>query len=834
MGGVETKGGKKSILTRSILHPTLSQLKKICIFRRASAIMHPMRRYLPYVLLLSILLLAAGLRFYLLGGQSFWADEGNSVVLAQKTTEAIITSAAADIHPPAYYLLLKAWGAVFGLDETGARSLSAVLGIFTVWGVYLAGSALKNKRTGLLAASLAAINPFLIYYSQEARMYQLLALTAVFAAYALAQWWRDAPGPGRFPAPAASILYVFMATLGLYTHYAFPIHLIALNLAFLAWLAGRRAEGVKRVLGRYLVSWTALQAIVLLLFLPWAATALHQLATWPRPEVQLNAFQALARTFQLFICGPIPCPLNVFVQIAVGIFAFALIGWGLWRQVRSKGLTVAAALLALLWLLLPLAAMLVTGTFTPTFFKFLLLSLPAWLLLLALGMDAVGIPAMRRPRRGEIDAATVRAYVITPMLFLLLAVPALPALNHYYHDPAVARDDYRGLAAYLKAVYRPGDVIILDAPGQNDAFSQYDHGPAPVYLLPETRPPDPDQTRARLNAILQHADRIFAIYWATEQADPDGIIEGYLATHAFKAWDAWVGRLRFVAYSAAPPPPLTAYEQPVHFGDAILLNAAGFSADPLQPGDIARVRLSWMATEPLDARYKATLQLLNLANQVVAQVDSEPAGGSQPTTAWIPGKTVLDGYGLPIPLATPPGDYPLILAMYDAQTGQRLPVSGEGAQDDYLMLGSVTIRPPRQAPPLSILPVAHRAQAVRGPFTFLGHNRYKQGFSYAPDTPLQPGDILHLTTFWQADVPPDGDYQFEFRLDDAPLGRYPLVGPGYPTSQWLPGLPWRGEHAIALPPDRANGRLHRLTLQVLAPDGGPAGEPILLSPKLRY
>ncbi len=795
----------------------------------------PMRRHLPTVLALLILLLAAGLRFYLLNGQSFWADEGNSVVLAQKSTGEIIQAAAADIHPPAYYLLLKLWGLVFGLDEQGARSLSALLGVLTAWGVYLAGVALKNRRTGLMAALLAAINPFLIYYSQEARMYQLLALTAVFAAYALVQWWRDAPGPGRIPAPAASLLYLFMAVLGLYTHYAFPIHLIALNLAFLVWLLARLPKGATRALRRYLPPWAFLQIAVVLAYWPWLPIALRQLTTWPRPQVQLNAWQALIRTFQLFTCGPIPCPLNPFIQAAVGGFAFTLVIWGMWRQTRRKGLPLAHALLIPLWLISPLASMLIAGAFTPTFFKFLLLALPAWLLLLALGLDAVGITATKQPRRrGELDATAIRAYALTPIFFLLLALPALPSLDHYYHDPAAARDDYRGIAAYLKAIHRPGDVIILDAPGQNDAFSQYDHGPAPVYLLPETRPPDPDQTRARLDEILHEAERIFAIYWATEQADPQGLIESYLADHAFKAWDAWVGRLRFVAYSAAPPPEMTTYEQPVHFGDVIMLEAAGFSDAPLQPGDIARVRLAWLAAAPLDIRYKVTLQLLDPANQVVAQVDSEPAGGLHPTTSWIPGETVLDSYGLPIPLATPPGQYPLILALYDAETGQRLPVSGQGAQGDYLTLGGIAIQPPHQAPPLSILPIAHRTEAVRGPFTFLGHNRYKQGFSYAPETPLAPGDILHLTTFWQADAAPDGDYQFEFRLDDAPLGRYHLAGPGYPTSQWRPGLPWRGEHAISLLPELATGRPHRLSLQLLSPAGEPVGEPIPLKPKLKY
>ena len=86
-----------------------------------------------------ILLLAAGLRFYALSGQSFWADEGNSVVLAGRSLNAILAAAAADIHPPAYYILLKFWGSLFGLGEVGARSLSAVIGLLTVWAIYLVG-----------------------------------------------------------------------------------------------------------------------------------------------------------------------------------------------------------------------------------------------------------------------------------------------------------------------------------------------------------------------------------------------------------------------------------------------------------------------------------------------------------------------------------------------------------------------------------------------------------------------------------------------------------------------------------------------------------------------
>ncbi len=793
-----------------------------------------MRRLFPYLVLLLVLCLAASLRFYLLDGQSFWADEGNSVVLAQKSVSDIIQSAAADIHPPGYYLLLKGWGLIFGLDEVGARSLSATMGVVVVFGIFLVGALLKDKRTGLLAATLAALNPFLIYYSQEARMYQLLALTGVFSAWAFLHWLEDAPLSGRWPPIAASIFYFFFAVMGLYTHYAFPIHLITLNVIFLLWVLAVQDPLRKKL--RYLLHWGALQGLVVLAFLPWLPVAIHQLRIWPRPAVTLHATQALAATFQLFTCGPIPCPVHPLVLAGVAFVATALIGWGMWRQWRTRGLSLPRWMLPLCWLFLPLAAMLLSGAFTPTFFKFLIIALPAYLLLLALGLNALEIPSLgqRTLRRDEVNLATARAYLLTPLLFLFLAWPSLPALNDYYYNPHVARDNYRGIASYLRAIAGPEDAIILVAPGQIDVFSQYDHGPAPVYPLPEQRPMDRARTQAQLDAILAKGGRIFAIYWATEQADPDGFIEQYLGTHAFKAWDAWIGDLRFVAYSAAPPPKVTPFDQPVRFGANILLEAAGYSQEPLRPGDIARVQLAWLASAPLEARYKVTLQLLDPANQVVAQVDSEPNGGASPTTSWTPGETIPDGYGLAIPLATPPGSYPLILAVYDAQTGERLPVTGENAQGDHMLLGQVTVILPTEPPPLSILGIPSPADEARGPFLFLGHHRYKQGFAHAPDTPLNPGDILHLTTYWEATTRPDGDYQFELRLDETPLGRFHLVGPGYPTSQWTPGLPWRGEHAVALPPDLATGRWHRLSLQLIDPNGAPFGEPILLQPRLRY
>jgi hypothetical protein len=174
----------------------------------------------------AILLLAGLLRFYNLAGQSLWADEGNSVALARRGFVEIAQRTAFDIHPPFYYWLLKIWVSIFGDSEIGLRSLSAVLGISLVYLVLILGARLFNRRVGLMAALVAAVSPLQVYYSQEARMYMLLALLGVLTLWLTLTILESSPARQKW----AGLCYILTVTAGLYTHYAYPLILIVANL----------------------------------------------------------------------------------------------------------------------------------------------------------------------------------------------------------------------------------------------------------------------------------------------------------------------------------------------------------------------------------------------------------------------------------------------------------------------------------------------------------------------------------------------------------------------------------------------------------------------------
>jgi 4-amino-4-deoxy-L-arabinose transferase-like glycosyltransferase len=191
----------------------------------------------------------ATLRFATLGIQSYHHDE---IVTATRILpggfwQAMEAVGSSESAPPLYYALAWLWTQVTGIGEFGLRSISALAGAATIPIAYLLATALTTPPTGrnprdgrgfrpvgrgdagIAAAALVAVNPMLIWYSQEARAYALFALlTALSLLYFV-----RALDHGR---RRDFVLWGVFSALALATHYfaAFPVAAEAL------WLLYRR------------------------------------------------------------------------------------------------------------------------------------------------------------------------------------------------------------------------------------------------------------------------------------------------------------------------------------------------------------------------------------------------------------------------------------------------------------------------------------------------------------------------------------------------------------------------------------------------------------------
>ena len=130
-----------------------------------------------------VLAVGAVLRFPTLDVQSLWYDEAVTAELLRMDLGAMLRAIPdSESTPPLYYALAWLWAQVFGTGEVGLRSLPALLGTATIAVAWALGARLGGARAGAWAAILVAANPMLVWFSQEARAYALLALLAALSA----------------------------------------------------------------------------------------------------------------------------------------------------------------------------------------------------------------------------------------------------------------------------------------------------------------------------------------------------------------------------------------------------------------------------------------------------------------------------------------------------------------------------------------------------------------------------------------------------------------------------------------------------------------------------
>ena len=213
---------------------------------------------------------------------------------------------------------------------------------------------------------------------------------------------------------------------------------------------------------------------------------------------------------------------------------------------------------AFIWLALLLIPVLAIYyvSFTPHqgWARYFMVASPAWLALVALGVDSL-LPgsSLARICRGPGQAARgFRAFAFGSVL-LALALACALSLRGYYTDPRYGRYDWRGTIAHMEAACLPSAAVVVNGPPWLPEFDYYFHGSLARYDLP--RPglqAWPQVERELQNAAANHTG-IWLVKYYPPEYDPDGNVEGWLAQHAFRASGEWVENATFSFYSLPQP-----------------------------------------------------------------------------------------------------------------------------------------------------------------------------------------------------------------------------------------------------------------------------------------
>lgn len=274
--------------------------------------------------LIGITIIATLLRSLSITKAAIWHDEGYTALIATFSPLEIIGHAVRDFHPPLYALTVHGWTTLFGTSELGLRSLSLVCGVGTVILIYFIMKRLGFRESiARVATLLAAFAPFLIRYSQEARMYGMAALLVCAATLTLLialDYAKKGTAAQRY---GWWIGYGVLMAAAIYTHY-YAAFIVFAHIGY-AW---HRYGGFKNLI-RTPAWWTGNLAAVAL-FLPWIPTAIEQFTrvqkgywippisaeTIPNTVMQFVAFSSnlLNSGIEFLIVAALVCLVTVLVM----------------------------------------------------------------------------------------------------------------------------------------------------------------------------------------------------------------------------------------------------------------------------------------------------------------------------------------------------------------------------------------------------------------------------------------------------------------------------------------------------------------------------------------
>ena len=715
--------------------------------------------------LLLIILTAFALRILRLQDATVWWDEGFSVWEARMGLKALADRTAYDVHPPFYYWLLHFWRLPVGDGEFQLRFLSLIFGVLTLLLLWALARWLLPHRPliALSAIFLYAISPYMVWWSQEIRMYTLAGFLALLSLYAMLRLrekfrWKWA------------VTYVITTAAALLSLYTLAFLLIVEGLY---WLISMQQSKSWRERGKLAAQWALLQIAVLALFLPWLAYALPRMWRWSVQE----AFDA--GLFWRLYATMLHVGISTHIETYWPAVALALLSMmaGVVTIIfspKTKRQTAGIVLLLLMLFIPPLAVWLMTSFpnafgYSPRvqaryFYPFA----ATYYLLMAWSIFAL---AQKLPRR---------QHILSAILLAALTALSLGGLRHYYAHRYL-QDEYQSIAATLNAHMQPNDAVFLHTDKPWPVFAFY--WPHEFERWPNGQEANQASVEHWLAPLWDEHDGLWLVLNEDAlRADHDQLVEKWLAQRA-RAQHEWrFGPKRLLLFARTPTR-----------AQNLMVLAADWTPPPPQQRLIAP-GLSVIGWEQPLLRVKTG----DMAH-VALTVQRNNLTTSTPLTLMLGAPPLTQTHTI-IPAGQGPLRLPLTLVIPPRSPHGRIPYIVHIA-DVSAVMGRVQLFGEIERSTLQAeMQPQHPLEASFGdpPLARL------RGYDIAGE--LKPGETIKLTLYWQVQNPTAISYKVFVHLiaaDGRPIAQgddFPVAG-HRPTTSWQPHETIIDSYTVQLPAD---------------------------------
>jgi hypothetical protein len=582
-----------------------------------------------------------------------------------------------DIAPPGMsrlnYILLrhvKPDGAPPGVMLPALRLITIAVWMLLVVLIALLGHMLCHPVTGLMAAAIWIVNPWVVERAHFALPDGYLTFFTLLALWlALVAVHRSRRG-----CSAAAMYFIMLATI-FKTQAIFVAPLI-----LIMPLLGKREPGFRWSDAGKDIFWNAVRLAVFLFWLLLLYPTL-EISDIPHIPVQISE-------------GGLPRPRTIWSNLSQVLLTFQPIGvWlgamviaiGLWRyRHRLNAIALAGIILAALAWLLGISA------FGPQALRqfFTLGALLSLLYALSLSglvfllQDALTRLVPARRFHLMLRQASALPTVVVASLLAVSLLPSYQKSNALAHNFTL-HDRRNDLMRYMDTSLPPGRYIATDENHKtfNRAWGGYD-GEHDFPLARVVR----NLTEESLDS-WRDLEADYAILPYSD--DPDAYFPGetvslkrYPPDPGFRGPSMVVLRLYPMQHEAK--------------GQLGSIHLVGYdlSAREAIAGDEIIIRHYWRADSPTDSIHYVFNHVINEAGEIATQTDYVPLWDDRrPTTTWDdPDETMLGrAFTLSLPPDLPAGSYRLLSGLYNPASGQRL-AAADGA--DYIDIAQITVMQP--------------------------------------------------------------------------------------------------------------------------------------------